>query len=239
MQVAVLTSDEYVGTVLPIFLKAFRHHWPDCGWPLVAVGETADADDIPTLLGGINTDDYVVQLCNYLRGCGDDAVMTFRDEWLLYAHQATNTDMVRAYNTLVFDPAVGGVMFHEHEKQELFYGCGFLRELIGLSKGDVLNFPGMWKPQKLLRLIEDDHWPRVLGTYREPFVWSQLMDRGLVRGVCLHGLEMHRSPVRDMFRALVKRYGMREVEDLKIEDSPGVRKSLADVLEKYGGFSNV
>jgi len=244
MQITVICSDEFVYNVLPLFVKAFDLYWPDCPWPVLAVCEVESAETLPyCLIGALDEGaTFSDRLCRYLEMCGEDVILVMQAPMILYAQNVMTSDLELACGVLA-STGFAGVLLYEHHGLEVPYN-GLLRVLGGLSKDDVLNNAGLWKPPALLEIIKSNNWRDgdVLGFYHEPMVYTRLLIGGkepetmMVSGIAIKGLENQGSPILKGIPALVAQYGIRELADLEVTDSPGVRESLRDIIARYGDF---
>jgi len=234
MQIVVMTSDQCAANVFLIFAKAFHHHWPDCPWPIVAVGETVSATDFPTTLQGISPPELTVvdRLGRYLGTYGGETIMVLLDDQIFYAHPINTPVLKRAHQVLLDDKSIGATLLSSNREPDKFYD-GFLGEFVGVSRLSIFDV-GLWRTPALRRWIEKRTWPRVLGTYHSPLVYVDLITSGMVSGAGIVGLEAHHSVVLELMDELVHLFGIKEIADLKIQDSPDVRRTLADLIERYG-----
>jgi len=239
MQVVVMTSDAHAGNVFAAFTKAFEHHWSDCPWPVVAVGETVTVSEFPTMLMGMTPPDVSERervrayLAAHYR---DETVMVLLDDFIFYAHPVNTSVLERAHRVLLADKSVGAVLFGNNlsREPELFYD-GFLGEFDG-PRGLAAWDAGIWRTDALVDQMKRVAWPRMLGTYHAPMVYSNLVigDR-LLCGAVIVGLMAHRSVAMPYVDALVVEEGFKiyELEELRTERRPNLREAMITLIERY------
>jgi len=245
MQIAVMTSDKTANNLFIAFVEAFRHHWPDCPWPIVAVGETVSVSDFPTMLQGLVPEGTTVEqrLQMYLDTYDGETIMVLSDDMILYAHQVNTPVLTRAHKTLVDSGAIGAVLFDNRQSREpeQFYD-GFLGEFVGFvgTAGLLTWNTAIWRTSMLKACLDGYAWPRTLGVYHPPLVYVRMLcDQGKLSGVGIKTLMAHRSVALPIIDTLVPEFTIRELEDLRHHDSADVRKSMSPLLERYGYFNEL